>query len=130
MPSIAAENASESTCFNRVKTLRRQGCTQGGPAAPHETPGMVLGMTGANTVVYNRLLLFVAGLGGLLYGIDVGIISGALPYLTDTSGFTTSELSFGVACVTMGGSSWMVYGEGVARYVVRGYKCSCWHGSC
>jgi hypothetical protein len=28
---------------------------------------------------YNRLL--VAGLGGLLYGVDVGIIGGALPYL-------------------------------------------------
>lgn len=33
---------------------------------------------------YNQLLLFVAGLGGLLYGIDVGIISGALPYLQAT----------------------------------------------
>jgi MFS family permease len=53
--------------------------------------------------VYNRLLLFVAGLGGLLYGIDVGIISGALPYLTDTSGFTPSQLSFVVAAVMMGG---------------------------
>jgi MFS family permease len=52
---------------------------------------------------YNRLLLFVAGLGGLLYGIDVGIISGALPYLTDTSGFTPSQLSFVVAAVMMGG---------------------------
>ena len=29
---------------------------------------------------YNLFLLFVAGLGGLLYGIDVGIIGGALPY--------------------------------------------------
>ncbi len=35
-------------------------------------------------VGYNRFLLLVAGLGGLLYGVDVGIISGALPYLQDT----------------------------------------------
>ena len=28
-----------------------------------------------------RYLLFIAGMGGLLYGIDVGIIAGALPYL-------------------------------------------------
>ena len=37
-----------------------------------------------NKTGYNRFLLLVAGLGGLLYGIDVGIISGALPYLQDT----------------------------------------------
>jgi len=30
---------------------------------------------------YNLLLLCVAGLGGLLYGVDAGIIGGALPYL-------------------------------------------------
>ena len=38
---------------------------------------------------YNRFLLLVAGLGGLLYGIDVGIIAGALPYLDATSGLKT-----------------------------------------
>lgn len=52
---------------------------------------------------YNRFLLAAAGLGGLLYGIDVGIISGALPYLTETSGFSAAQLSFVVAAVMMGG---------------------------
>ena len=33
---------------------------------------------------YNRFLLLVAGLGGLLYGVDVGIIAGALPYMEAT----------------------------------------------
>jgi MFS family permease len=51
---------------------------------------------------YNRLLLFVAGLGGLLYGVDVGIISGALPYLEATSGFSSGQLSFVVAAVLLG----------------------------
>jgi hypothetical protein len=37
---------------------------------------------------YARFLLLVAGLGGLLYGIDVGIIGGALPYLEATSQLT------------------------------------------
>ena len=32
-----------------------------------------------------RYLLFIAGMGGLLYGIDVGIIAGALPYLESTA---------------------------------------------
>ena len=48
---------------------------------------------------YNRFLLLVAGLGGLLFGIDVGIISGALPYLEATSGLNAGQLSFIVAAV-------------------------------
>ena len=51
---------------------------------------------------YNRLLLLVAGLGGLLFGIDVGIISGALPYLEATSGLNANQLSFIVAAVLLG----------------------------
>src|SRR5438445_7576728 len=55
-----------------------------------------------NKSSYNRFLLLVAGLGGLLYGVDVGIISGALPYLNDTSGLTAGQLSFVVAAVLLG----------------------------
>jgi SP family myo-inositol transporter-like MFS transporter 13 len=55
-----------------------------------------------STSTYNRLLLIVAGLGGLLYGIDVGIIAGALPYLNDTSGLNAAQLSFVVAAVLLG----------------------------
>jgi sugar porter (SP) family MFS transporter len=52
---------------------------------------------------YNRLLLFVAGLGGLLFGVDVGIIAGAVPYLEATSGLNAGQLSFIVAAVLLGG---------------------------
>lgn len=55
-----------------------------------------------NTTFYNRYLLFIAGLGGLLYGIDVGIIAGALPYLEATSGYSVSQLSTVVAAVLLG----------------------------
>ena len=51
---------------------------------------------------YNLFLLLVAGLGGLLYGIDVGIIGGALPYLEATSKLTPSQLSIIVAAVLLG----------------------------
>ena len=51
---------------------------------------------------YNLLLLLVAGLGGLLYGIDVGIIGGALPYLEATSRLTAGQLSIIVAAVLLG----------------------------
>jgi MFS family permease len=51
---------------------------------------------------YNFFLLVVAGLGGLLYGIDVGIIGGALPYLEATSRLTAAQLSVIVAAVLLG----------------------------
>ncbi len=51
---------------------------------------------------YNRFLLIVAGLGGLLYGVDVGIIGGALPYLEATSGLNAGQLSVIVAAVLLG----------------------------
>jgi SP family myo-inositol transporter-like MFS transporter 13 len=51
---------------------------------------------------YNRFLLLVAGLGGLLYGVDVGIIAGALPYLEATSHLTAGQLSSVVAAVLLG----------------------------
>ena len=70
-------------------------------------------MTASSTATktgYNRFLLLVAGLGGLLYGVDVGIIAGALPYLSATfkdtaSGqmLTAGQLSFIVAAVLLGG---------------------------
>ena len=51
---------------------------------------------------YNRFLLLVAGLGGLLYGVDVGIIAGALPYLEATLGLNAGQLSVVVAAVLLG----------------------------
>ncbi len=51
---------------------------------------------------YSRFLLLVAGLGGLLYGVDVGIIGGALPYLEATSGLNVGQLSIIVAAVLLG----------------------------
>ncbi len=54
----------------------------------------------------------VAGLGGLLYGIDVGIIAGAFPYLKATSGLDAGQLSFVVAAV-LAGSAVSTLGAGV-----------------
>jgi len=65
--------------------------------------------SGGTKTAYNRFLLLVAGLGGLLYGVDVGIIAGALPYLQDTfkntatgQSLTSGQLSFIVAAVLLG----------------------------
>ncbi|HEY0308851.1 MAG TPA: MFS transporter [Acidobacteriaceae bacterium] len=54
-------------------------------------------------VVYDRFLLFIAGMGGLLYGIDVGIIAAALLYLGKTINLTQGQTSIIVAAV-LGGS--------------------------
>jgi MFS transporter, SP family, solute carrier family 2 (myo-inositol transporter), member 13 len=62
----------------------------------------VLPDASASTRRYNAFLLLVSGLGGLLYGIDVGIIGGAYPYLEATSGFTAAQLSDIVAAVLLG----------------------------
>ncbi len=56
----------------------------------------------SNKAGYNRFLLLVAGLGGLLYGVDVGIIAGAYPYLEATSRMNAGQLSFIVAAVLLG----------------------------
>jgi len=56
----------------------------------------------SNYKLQNILLLLVAGLGGLLYGVDVGIIGGALPYLEATSGLSAGQLSVIVAAVLLG----------------------------
>ena len=58
-------------------------------------------------ILFNmRYLLFIAGLGGLLYGIDVGIIAGALPYLESSASvawkLSAQNLSFVVAAVLLG----------------------------
>lgn len=51
---------------------------------------------------YMRYLLIMAGLGGLLYGVDVGVIAAALPYIEQTAGFNPAQLSQVVAAVLFG----------------------------
>ena len=51
---------------------------------------------------YAKYLLVMAGLGGLLYGIDVGVIAAALPYIQETSTYTPSQISVVVAAVLFG----------------------------
>jgi SP family myo-inositol transporter-like MFS transporter 13 len=68
---------------------------------------------------YNAFLLLVAGLGGLLYGVDVGIIGGALPYLEATSGLTAAELSVIVAAVLLGSVISTLFAGALADWMGR-----------
>jgi MFS family permease len=68
---------------------------------------------------YNSFLLVVAGLGGLLYGIDVGIIGGALPYLEATSRLTAAQLSVIVAAVLLGSVISTLFAGAIADAIGR-----------
>ncbi|WP_028102713.1 MFS transporter [Pseudoduganella violaceinigra] len=70
-----------------------------------------------------RFLLFIAGMGGLLYGIDVGIIAGALPYLESTASLawklSAQQLSFIVAAVLLGSVLSSLFAGAVADAIGR-----------
>src|SRR5271154_5368561 len=68
---------------------------------------------------YNRFLLLVAGLGGLLYGVDVGIIAGAYPYLEATSGLNGNQLSVVVAAVLLGSVISTLFAGALADWIGR-----------
>ena len=51
---------------------------------------------------YAKYLLIMSGLGGLLYGVDVGVISAALPYIERTSTFNESEIGWIVGMALWG----------------------------
>ncbi|MBR4107828.1 MAG: MFS transporter [Akkermansia sp.] len=63
-------------------------------ATPAELP--------ASVKRYALYLMVMAGLGGLLYGIDVGVIAAALPYIEKTSSYTPQQLAIVVAAVLFG----------------------------
>ena len=51
---------------------------------------------------YARFLLIMAGLGGLLYGVDGGVIAAALPYIERTSTFNQNEIGWIVGMALWG----------------------------
>jgi SP family myo-inositol transporter-like MFS transporter 13 len=58
--------------------------------------------TTRSTKLFGIFVLFVAGMGGLLYGIDIGIIDPALLYLGKTVSLTIGQTSLIVAAVLGG----------------------------
>ena len=51
---------------------------------------------------YAKYLLIMAGLGGLLYGVDVGVIAAALPDIERTSTFTQDQIGWIVGMALWG----------------------------
>jgi hypothetical protein len=50
-----------------------------------------------------RFLLAIAGLGGLLYGVDFGVIAAAEPYMKALGVYSGSQISHIVGAVLLGG---------------------------
>src|SRR5208282_6021618 len=86
------------------------------PAGKDERVGTVSNDAKAG---YNRFLLLVAGLGGLLYGVDVGIIAGAYPYLEATSTLNAGQLSSVVAAVLLGSVISTLFAGALADWMGR-----------
>jgi len=61
----------------------------------------------------------VAGLGGLLFGMDIGLVGDALPYLAATFKGTTAELSVIVAAMMLGGVFSTLFAGMLAEWMGR-----------
>jgi len=68
---------------------------------------------------YTALLLFIAGMGGFLYGYDIGIIGAALLYLNKTIALTAAQESAVVAAVLAGGTLSSLVAGALADWVGR-----------
>jgi MFS family permease len=68
---------------------------------------------------YGRFLLFVSGLGGLLYGVDIGIIAAALLYLDKTINLSVQQTGYIVAAVLGGGMCSSLVGGVLADWLGR-----------
>src|SRR5579875_1325432 len=68
---------------------------------------------------YGRFLLLIAGLGGLLYGVDVGIIAAAIPYLQKTVDLSLKESSVIVAAYFLGSTFGSPITGGLADWLGR-----------
>lgn len=68
---------------------------------------------------YTALLLFISGMGGFLYGYDIGIIGAALLYLNKTVQLTVAQESLVVAAVLAGGTVSSLVAGALADFIGR-----------
>ena len=88
-------------CWEDIRGVRD---AIGGPLPGEpENPMTERASNSSNPVRYTQFLIFIAGMGGLLYGIDIGIIAAALLYLSKTVNLTVGQTSLIVAAVLGGG---------------------------
>ncbi len=64
--------------------------------------------------MYTLYIMIFAGIGGMLYGYDMGVIRGALPFMQQEIALNTTQLSMIVAAVLGGGSIATLISGGLA----------------
>lgn len=72
-----------------------------------------------NYKLYAFYVMAFAGLGGFLYGFDVGVITGAIVFMKNDLGLTERQLSFIVAAVLGGGSIATLFSGPLADFISR-----------
>ena len=68
---------------------------------------------------YAKYLLIMSGLGGLIYGIDVGVIAAALPYIENTANYTKVQLGIVVGAVLWGSVLSSLFAGSLAEWLGR-----------
>ena len=68
---------------------------------------------------YAKYLMVMAGLGGLIYGIDVGVCAAAYPYIEKTSNFTQGQLGFIVGAVLWGSVVSSLFAGALSQWLGR-----------
>ena len=73
----------------------------------------------ANVRRYAKYLLVMSGLGGLIYGIDLGVIAAALPYIQNTANYTELQLGIVVGAVLWGSVLSSLFAGSLAEWFGR-----------
>lgn len=68
---------------------------------------------------YALYLLIMSGLGGLIYGIDVGVIAAALPYIRNTADYSPAQLGLVVGAVLWGSVLSSLFAGSLAEWLGR-----------
>src|SRR3954462_4854835 len=97
---IGPERSAQSRSSPRSSSFSKERVTMAGSSSP--------GPVGTTTRAHNRFLIkltVISTLGGLLFGYDTGVISGALLYMTDDLGLTTTQEAMVVSALLFPGAA-------------------------
>ena len=66
-----------------------------------------------------KCIYFAAGMAGLLFGLDQGVISGALPFISQEWGLSSQEQEWVVSSMMVGAATGAIIASFLAREIGR-----------